>query len=148
MTGSRPRCWQPLLRRLRRDDGMATVWMLYTGLIVVVLAGVVLGGGVVFGARTHGYDLAQQAARAGAQEIDLAAYRTNGTLRLDPARAAAAANRFLAAAGATGTVAVTAAQITVTATSQQDTPMLAGFGHPTVSVTATASATPVAGPPP
>jgi len=132
-----------LRQRLRGDAGMATVWMLFTGFIVVLIAAVVFAGGVIFGARTHGYDLAQQAARAGAQHIDLVTYRTSGVLRLDPARAATAAKQFLAAGGATGTVTVTVAQITVTATSRQPTPMLRSFGVDTVTVTATATATPV-----
>jgi len=132
-----------LRERLRGDAGMATVWMLFTGFIAILVAGVVFAGGVVFGARTHGYDLAQQAARAGAQHIDLVTYRTSGVLRLDPARAATAAKQFLAVAGATGTVTVTAAQITVTATSRQPTPMLAPFGVAAVIVTATSTATPV-----
>ena len=141
----------PARRRLRfppcrGDDGLAAVWMVFTTFLTVLLAGVIFGGGTVFAARTHGYDLAQQAARAGAQQIDAATYRSSGVLRLDPARAATAARQFLATGGATGTVTVTAARITVTATSHQPTPMLASFGVTTVTVTATASATPVAGP--
>jgi hypothetical protein len=120
--------------------------MVFTTFLVVIIAAAVFGGGVIFGARAHGYDLAQQAARAGAQQIDAATYRTNGVLRLDPDRAATAARQFLAAGGATGTVTVTAARVTVTATSHQPTPMLAIFGIPTVTVTATASATPTTGP--
>src|SRR6266545_1132028 len=142
---------RPARRRLRLppcrgDDGLATVWMVFTVFLVVILAAVIFGGGVIFAARTHGYDLAQQAARAGAQQIDAATYRTSGVLRLDPARAATAARQFLAAAGATGTVTVNAARITVTATSHQPTPMLASFGVTTVTVTSTASATPIVGP--
>jgi len=128
----------------RSDAGIATVWMVFTTFLVVIIAAVIFGGGVIFAARTHGYDLAQQAARAGAQQLDLPTYRATGVLRLDPARAATAARQFLAAAGATGTVQVSAARITVTATSQQPTPMLASFGVRTVTVTSTASATPAA----
>jgi len=120
--------------------------MVFTTFLAVILAAVIFGGGVIFAARTHGYDLAQQAARAGAQQIDAATYRTSGVLRLDPARAATAARQFLTAAGATGTVTVNAARITVTATSHQPTPMLASFGVTTVTVTSTASATPMVGP--
>ncbi len=139
----RSRPGSPRWQRLRGDAGMASVWLLFTGFIAILVAGVVFAGGVVFGARTHGYDLAQQAARAGAQHIDLVTYRTSGVLRLDPARAATAAKQFLAAAGATGTVTVTVARITVTATSRQPTPMLSPFGVAAVTVTATATATPV-----
>jgi hypothetical protein len=116
-------------------------------MIVIVAAAALLGGGVLFAARAHGYDLAQSAARAGAQQIDTATYRDTGVLRLDPARAAQAAKQFLAADGASGTVEVTAARITVTATSHQTTPMLKSFGITDITVTSTASATPTTGPP-
>ncbi|WP_328463536.1 hypothetical protein OHA21_38185 [Actinoplanes sp. NBC_00393] len=145
----------PAVRGLRRryalasadDRGAAAVMLLFIGMIAIVAAAGLLGGGAVFAARSHGYDLAHAAARAGAQQIDTAAYRTDGTLRLDPARAAQAAKQFLAAGGATGTVQVTAAQITVTATSRQATPMLDMFGITTITVTSTASATPTTDPP-
>jgi len=116
--------------------------MLVIGMITVVFAAALLGGGGLIAAKARAYDLAQSAARAGAQQIDLAAYREQGVLRLDPAEASTAARRFLAAAGATGKVTVTPGRISVTATSVQRTPMLRMFGHSAVRVTATASATP------
>ena len=121
--------------------------LLVTGMLVIVAAAALLGGATLFAARTHGYDLAQSAARAGAQQIDTATYRNSGTLRLDPARAAQAAKQFLAAADATGTVQVSGATVTVTATSHQSTPTLKPFGIDDITVTATASATPTTGPP-
>jgi hypothetical protein len=138
-TASRHRRW----RKLARDDrGAATIQILGIALIGLLFATAIYGGSSIFAARSHGFSLAQSAARAGAQQIDLAAYRTTGQVRLDPARAAQAATQFLAAAGATGTVdEITAAAITVTATSRQATPALRPFGYPTVTVTATASAT-------
>jgi hypothetical protein len=133
------RRWRDLARE---DSGAATVQILYIGLIGLVFAAALFGAGTVLAARSGGYSLAQSAARAGAQQIDLAVYRTTGQVRLDPARAAQAAKQYLAAAGATGTVdKVTVAQITVTATSHQRTPALRYFGYPTVTVTSTASAT-------
>jgi hypothetical protein len=137
----------PVLTRLRDDRGAVAVTLLVTGMMVIVAAAALLGGGALFAARSHGYDLAQSAARAGAQQIDTAAYRASGVLRLDPARAAQAAKQFLAAADATGTVQVTGARITVTATSHQATPMLKPFGITDITVTSTASATPTTGPP-
>ncbi|MFB9443033.1 hypothetical protein Dvina_51425 [Dactylosporangium vinaceum] len=121
--------------------------MLFIGLLVVMFVAALIGGGALFAARATGFDLAQSAARAGAQQIDTATYRATGQLRLDPAKAAQAAKQFLAGAGATGTVEVTTAKITVVATSHQATPMLARFGYDTVTVTSTASATPTTGPP-
>jgi len=122
------------------------VILLVTGMLVIVAAAALLGGGALFAARAHGYDVAQSAARAGAQQIDTAAYRGSGTLRLDPVRAAQAAKQFLAAADATGTVQVSGGTITVTATSHQVTPMLKPFGIDDITVTSTASAVPVTGP--
>src|SRR2546430_17704997 len=108
--------------------------MVFATFLTVLLAGVIFGGGTVFAARTHGYDLAQQAARAGAQQIDAATYRSSGVLRLDPARAATAARQFLAPGGATVTVAVPPARITLTATRHQTTPRLAILSGTTVTV--------------
>lgn len=130
------------------DAGVATVWMVLTTFTAVLITAVILAGAAVLGARAHGLDLAQQAARAGAQQIDTTAYRTSGLLRLDPARAVTAARRFLTAASATGHVTATPTRVTVTATSRQPTPTLAGFGVTTLTVTATASAAPTTTPTP
>jgi hypothetical protein len=148
---NRPTMNRLITRRRRwqgrpRDAGFASIWLLYISVICLLLSAAFVGGGVVLGARAAGYNLAASAARAGAQQIDLAAYRASGVLRLNPAAAATAARQLLAAAGATGTVTVTPTKITVTATSRQPTPMLRGFGYPAVTVTQTASAAPVRGP--
>ncbi|MEV6523187.1 hypothetical protein AB0M43_14650 [Longispora sp. NPDC051575] len=112
---------------------------------VVLMAAILLGGGTVLAARAHGYDVAAEAARAGAQQIDLATYRAIGVLVLDPGAAQAAAQHYLNTAGATGTVTVTGVTVNVTATSRHRTPILAIFGRPTVLVTSTASAGPHTG---
>ena len=148
MTSPARRLRKHVAARTTGDAGVIPVTMLIFGMIALLGAAALLGGGTIFAARTHGYDLAESAARAGAQQLDTAAYRDNGLLRLDPARAAQAAKQFLAAAGATGTVDVTAAGITVTATSRQATPMLGPFGITDITVTSTASATPATGPTP
>lgn len=134
--------------RWREDAGVATVTFLFIGMIVILAAAALLGGGAVFAARVHGYDLAQAAARAGAQCLDTATYRQDGIVRLEQAAATRAATDVLTRAGATGTVAFPAPdRITVTATSRQPTPMLAAFGIHTVDVTVTASAAPATAPP-
>jgi hypothetical protein len=128
-------------RLVDADRGGASIQILYIAIIGLLFAAGLHGGGTVLAARSHGYGLAQSAARAGAQQIDVAAYRATGELRLDPTLAAQAAVRFLAEAGATGVVDhITATEITVTATSRQPTPALRTFGYPAVIVTATATA--------
>lgn len=145
---------RPCRRRGRRvrwgeDRGIVTVTFLFIGMIVILAAAALLGGGAIFAARVHGYDLAQGAARAGAQCIDTAVYRQDGIIRLDQDCATRAATGFLDRAGATGQVAFPAPdRVAVTATSHQATPMLAAFGIHTVEVTVTATATPTTTPPP
>ena len=129
--------------RVGHDDGYATVWTALTGFILIVLAGLIVAAGVVFGAQERGYDLAQAAARAGAQEIDLDVLRADGQVRLNPARAITRARQFLTRAGATGTVTATTVSVTVTATTRQPTTMLARVGVDSVTVTSTGRATPV-----
>ncbi|GLH98808.1 hypothetical protein Pa4123_40830 [Phytohabitans aurantiacus] len=138
MTGA---CRRRRSRLADADRGGASIQILYIAIIGLLFTAALHGGGTVLAARSHGYGLAQSAARAGAQQIDVATYRATGELRLDPTLAAQAAIRFLAEAGATGVInRITAAEITVTAISRQPTPALRTLGHPTVTVTATATA--------
>jgi hypothetical protein len=88
---------------------------------------------------------AQQAARAGAQAINLAAYRRNGTLAISPAQAAGHAQRYLAATGYHGSVQVTGNMVTVEVTVTQPMQILTIAGLRAITVHATASAIPERG---
>ncbi len=132
--------------RSRRDDrGQVTVWGIFAGLIVLILAGLVFDEGMAMADHVKVWDTAQAAARAGAREIDLPAYRGSGVIRLDPARAANAARAFLSAAGATGTVSATTTTVIVTVHATRRTQLLHLVGVTTLSVSATGTATPVTG---
>jgi hypothetical protein len=114
-------------------------------LALLVMLGLVTGGGRALAARLRVLNEAQEAARAGAQAVDLAAYRRGGVLRLDPAAAQARARVYAAATGDVATaVAVAADQVTVTVTGREATRLLtlAGLGSIRVSATATARAEP------
>jgi len=115
---------------------------------VLLFAGLVLDGGLALAAKVRAIGQAQEAARAGAQAIDLTAYRADGTLRLDPDRAAALARAYLGTAGTTGTAGVTVAgnTVTVTISTTQPTRLLALVGVHTIHLTATGSAHPDRGP--
>ncbi len=67
---------------------------------------VVFDGGRAIVAKRHAINVAEQAARAGAQAIDIASVRSGGPYRLNPGQARRATLAYLAAAGETGTVAV------------------------------------------
>ena len=131
--------------RLRGDQGSGTVWAIGIVAVVALLAGAVLDGGNAMAARVQALDIAQQAARAGANQLDLAALRNQGLVRLDPGAAQTAAEGFLREAGVTGTVTATAAQVSVTVTRSQPTLVLQAIGVDTIGMTATATAVPQTG---
>jgi hypothetical protein len=140
----------PLLRRgwrrLRDDqEGRVTAFVVVIVTAILLFAGLVLDGGLALAAKVRAGGEAQEAARAGAQEIDLAAYRNGGTLRLVPQQASAAARSYLAAAGHTGTVSIAGNTITVTVTVSQPTQLLGLIGIGSITVTATGQAQPQRG---
>jgi Flp pilus assembly protein TadG len=114
--------------------------------VAVLFAGVVLDGGTAMATRVQALDIAQQAARAGANQLDLTALREHGQTVLDPAAAQDAATAFLAQADAPGTVSATLTEVTVTVTRSQPTTLLQLIGKSSIAMTATAHATPVIGP--
>ena len=132
--------------RLRDDqDGRVTAFVVVIVTALILFAGLVLDGGLALAAKVRALGEAQEAARAGAQKIDLVAYRTSGTLRLAPQQASAAAQSYLAAAGHTGSVSIAGNTITVTVTISQPTELLDLIGIGSITVTATGQAQPQRG---
>ncbi|MBB5808861.1 Flp pilus assembly protein TadG [Saccharothrix ecbatanensis] len=121
----------------------AFVVVLTTG--ILALAGLTLDGGLALAAKVRAGGQAEAAARAGAQAIDLTAYRGNGTVHLVPAQAVANAQAHLAAEGATGTVTVSGDTVTVTVTATQHTQLLGLVGIGPLQVHGQGSARPQRG---
>jgi Flp pilus assembly protein TadG len=150
MTTPQPRTNPAALRRSQQsersvrgnDRGSATVWALGMILIGLLAAGLVVDGGAAMTAKVEARQIAQQAARRGADQLDLAALRGAGTLRLDPAAAEAAARDWLTQAGVDGTVTATTDQVTVTVTVTTPTVLLAAVGVDSHTVVATGVAEP------
>ncbi|GAB3474250.1 TadE/TadG family type IV pilus assembly protein [Amycolatopsis cihanbeyliensis] len=137
---------RPALDRLHTDqDGRVTAFVVIIVTAILLFAGLVLDGGLALAAKIRALGEAQEAARAGAQEIDLAAYRTDGTLRLAPYQASAAARDYLAAAGRTGSVSVAGNTVNVTVTVSQSTQLLDLVGIGSITVTASGHAEPQRG---
>jgi hypothetical protein len=130
-------------RRLhgRGEDGFATVFVLGLFMSLLMCTGLLLDGGLALSGRITALDEAQQAARAGAQALNLAVYRTTGTAQLDPQAAVQAAQAYLAGTGDTGSVQVQGATVTVTVTHVQHTALLDLVGLDTITVHATQAAT-------
>lgn len=115
----------------------------FTVIIVVSLlacAGLVLDGGLQLATKVNAIDDAQEAARAGAQQLDLTAYRATGTVRLIPDQAAAAAREYLAGKGYTTTVTVAGDTVTVTVAATRSTQLLGLVGVGSLHVTGSATA--------
>jgi|SRR5690625_389580 len=97
------------------DSGQATAFLIVMAGALLLLVAFVLDVGAALSERNRNLQLAQEAARAGAQQIDLAAYRADGTVSLDPAAATSEAEAFLTDAGVQGSATVDGDVVTVTA---------------------------------
>jgi len=127
------------------DDGQVTAFVVVMVGALILVAGLVIDGGLALAARVRATDEAQAAARAGAQAIDLATYRQSGTIILDPTAATDAAQQYLTNTSDRGQVAVTGDLITVTVQVTQPTQVLDIVGLHSLTVSGTASATAVRG---
>lgn len=120
---------------MRDQHGQVTAFVVVLATACLLFAGLVLDGGLALSAKTRAIGHAQEAARAGVQELDLSAYRATGEFRLDPIAAHAAARRYLTTVDATGTVTVTGNTVAVTVTSQVPTQLLGLVGISEITVT-------------
>jgi Flp pilus assembly protein TadG len=121
------------------------VALLMTGLMA--MAGLVVDGGAALAARGRAADVAQQAARAGADALLPGTLRNSSPdeLRVNPEAARAAANQILAAAGVTGEVAISADSVTVHALVTRRTALLSAVGINVVTGAASSTATVLVG---
>jgi len=127
------------------DAGNASIILVLITPAIFGVAGLVVDGGRALNARQQAANHAEQAARAAADAVDVDAIRTGAGLAIDPLAARRAAERYLAAAGATGTVALGPQSVTVTVTASTQTAFFAVTGVNHISVTGTATARPARG---
>lgn len=99
--------------RRRRDQGTVTAFVAVVSFALVMVAGMVYDGGQILAGQARARDVAANAARAGAQEIDLDALRDGGTVALNPERAIEAAEQYLLEVGVAGRATVVDDQISV-----------------------------------
>jgi Flp pilus assembly protein TadG len=132
-----------------RQAGQVLVLAVVFALGLLVLLGLVTDGGLVFAARRDLQRTADAAARAGAAQLDQAAYRASGgaTAQLDPRQATTAAHRYLRAAGFASRADVSAdpASVTVTVATSMRPPVLGTVGVGPVRLAARALARPRTG---
>lgn len=137
---NRRRCW-----RVDDERGMVTAFVVVFTIALLLLAGLVIDGGLTLAAKVRAIDDAQAAARAGAQAIDLGRYRATGQVVLDPVAASEAAERYLSAAGDHGSISVNGDDVRVTVSINQPMQVLGIGGIGSLTVTGRGSATAVQG---
>jgi Flp pilus assembly protein TadG len=128
-------------RRLHGDDGTLTLFTAITVIGLLVALGFIVDAGQKLQAGQQARAIAEEAARAGAGQVNRsAAYAHGGTFTADPT-AAAAARGYLAQTGHAGAVTVTGDRmILVTVTITERAVFTAIIGISQVSVTQTATA--------
>nr|WP_260859636.1 pilus assembly protein TadG-related protein [Streptomyces cupreus] len=125
--------------------GQVTPFVVILAVAVVMFAGLVVDGGLALAAKVRAIGEAQEAGRAGAQALDLAAYRDSGTVRLVPDGARTLAQNYLASTSDSGTVTVIDDTVTVTVTARQHTQLLGLLGLDSLTVIGSGSAHPARG---
>jgi Flp pilus assembly protein TadG len=129
-------------RRLRADEGTLTLFTAIVVLGLLVALGFIVDAGQKLQAGQQARAIAEEAARAGAGQVNRsAAYAHGGTFTVDPTAAAAAARAYLTQTGNTGAVSVTGDRtITVTVTITRPAVFTVIIGITQVSATQTATA--------
>jgi Flp pilus assembly protein TadG len=123
----------------RSDDrGAVSTFLAVIFLALLMAAGLVVDGGRKIVALREASHLADNAARAGAQAIDIDTLRATGHLTIDPGAASVRALDYLAATGHQGDVSVSGDTVAVTVTVTVD-PALLPVGQMTVTATETAA---------
>lgn len=137
------------MNRARGDRGTVTMFATIFAVFVLMLAGLLVDGGLMIHARERAADIAEQAARAAADDVDVAYLRQTGKARIvlsaEPCRRA----RLLAAKykEVTGPIdCATNAQVArVGVHIKVDWQLLGGLGIPNKPMFSTATARPQEG---
>ena len=124
------------------ERGAVTVFVTIITVALLAVGGLVADGGRILTARREAANVAESAARAGAQAIDLHSLRTTGALVLDPTVARTDAYVYLRVNGYTGTVTADTNHVHVTVTIRRPTVLLSAVGLRSYSVTGDGDATP------
>lgn len=133
------------LRYLRRktpieaERGSVTLWLVIFTIASFLLLAFVVDGGQYMNARERAADIAEQAARAGIDQMPVSSIRS-GQFTLTPAQACPAVNRFVGIY-ARGTL--SASDLSGTSVSNCQVPATAPGTPPTVQVTVSITVTPV-----
>jgi Flp pilus assembly protein TadG len=129
----------------RGDQGSVTILIVGLSFALLMVAGLLYDGGQILAGRREAFAVADSAARAGAQALDIGALRDGQATRLDPAAARAAAGSYLDRVGHTGTVSVEGDRVEVVVSHTVPLHLLGAVGLSSRTVTGTGEARAVRG---
>lgn len=129
----------------RGERGMVTAFVTVMIVAIILVTGLVLDGGYILAAKREADRAADQAARAGAQQVSEDVLRGTDEVELDAGAAVVAAESFLARHGYTGDASVQAGEVVVTVTIDRPLLILGLAGIADKRVTGTGSSRPVVG---
>jgi Flp pilus assembly protein TadG len=130
--------WQLLrMRRARGERGSMSIFYAVAAPCIFLIIGLVADGGGALNAAARADDVAQEAARAGGQEIDAGKAIPGEAVVVDPAAAARAARAYLTRENVRGRVAVSGdgTTITVSVSDSYPTNFSSLVGYTTIAVT-------------
>lgn len=120
---------RPRARRARHEAerGSVSIWLALGAFVMIVVVGMAvdLSGQVL--AQQHARDVAQQAARVGAQQVVASDALSGRGIRLDQGRAQTAAQEYLRTTGVTGNARVVDGDRVVVTTSDTYAPKFLGI---------------------
>ena len=122
------------------EQGSVSVFIVGVATALLMVAGLVHDGGRIVAARQEAFAVADNAARAGAQAVDIDALRATGTARLDAPAAQAAADAYLDRVGHSGAVVVTDDRVEVVVSVTVETFLLRAVGLEAQTVVGTGEA--------
>lgn len=127
--------------RARDERGSISIWLATSSFVMMVLVGLAVDLGGQVHAKQRAHNIAAEAARTGAQQVEAAPAIQGQYVRVDATAARAAAEQYLAAVGVEGTVTVTGGDtIRVAVTDTYSPKFLSSIGIGDLTVTSDASA--------
>jgi hypothetical protein len=129
----------------RTEDGSVSILVVGLATALLMVAGLLYDGGQILAGRREAFAVADNAARAGAQALDVGALRGSGATRLDPAAASRAVHDYLDRVGRTGSVTVDEDRVEVVVAITVETHLLSAVGFHARTVTGTGEARAVRG---
>lgn len=126
---------------VRDERGSISIWLVTSSFVMMMLVGLAVDLGGQVHAEQRAHNIAAEAARTGAEQVEAAPAIQGQYVRVDAAAARAAAEQYLAASGIEGTVTVTGGDTIRVAVTDTYTPKFLGFiGIGDLTVTSGASA--------